>query len=412
MGYVECAGNVAYAGDANYTSFMGYRYGSIVSERLTEAIDIGRCWWSLARGTRLPLNNQTCYLLLYPGRPGGPAGPDVRDAVFLAPGLNADGSERRLVGDVEFHLRAGDWYQHRHHLDRRYNRVILHVVLVCDQPERPGLRQDGEVLPVCSLYDLGALSRETASYTWPCQYERHHPAESSMRYLLRQAGELRFEAKRDHFVEQLHQMSLIEARFQDGFQYDRCFIPALAESLGYGRERALFRDLGNHLVGLYDRGSGVLIEEAEALPGLDRHRLKVLFRFVDRWRVRGVWKTFHRALEISESGKVEPCLEPLRRLLEEVGSARADICICNVILPFAAAIAIVEHDMILFETARTLYLEHPGLPSNQITRAMSRQLGFLVEPESACCQQGLHYIYQQTCREKLCGQCIVGKRMV
>ena len=31
-------------------------------------------------------------------------------------------------GDVEIHLNSSDWYQHRHDTDKRYNKVILHVV--------------------------------------------------------------------------------------------------------------------------------------------------------------------------------------------------------------------------------------------------------------------------------------------
>lgn len=407
MGYVEWVGSGAYT-----SSTCAGKYGSLLLERLTESVDIARYWWSLARGTRLPLTDQSCYLLLYPGRPGGPVGPDVRDAVFLAPSLDADGSDRRLVGDVEFHLRAGDWYQHRHHLDRRYNQVILHMVLLCDQQGRPNLRQDGEILPVCSLNDLGILARESMLYTWPCQRGIRGPDEASLAYLLKQAGELRFEAKRDQFVELLHQCLVAEVADQPNNVADLCFIPALAESLGYGRERALFRALGSQLVGTNREKKSILAVQMEGLTPLDRHRLKVLFQLVERWRGSGVWQQFRQALEIDKRRESEPRLAPLRRLLEEVGSARADICICNVILPFAAAIAIVEHDMILLETAQTLYLEHPGLPSNQITRVMSRQLGLLSEPEGACCQQGLQYIYQQTCREKICGQCIVGKRMV
>ncbi len=32
-------------------------------------------------------------------------------------------------GDVEIHLKASDWKNHRHHIDERYNTVILHVVV-------------------------------------------------------------------------------------------------------------------------------------------------------------------------------------------------------------------------------------------------------------------------------------------
>lgn len=35
-------------------------------------------------------------------------------------------------GDVEFHIKASDWCKHNHHLDKKYNSVILHVVWECD----------------------------------------------------------------------------------------------------------------------------------------------------------------------------------------------------------------------------------------------------------------------------------------
>src|SRR5438876_8816971 len=50
------------------------------------------------------------------------AGPDFRSAeIFIG--------DQRCCGDVEIHLNSEDWYHHRHHLDPRYNNVILHVVL-------------------------------------------------------------------------------------------------------------------------------------------------------------------------------------------------------------------------------------------------------------------------------------------
>jgi len=66
----------------------------------------------------------------------------------------------------------------------------------------------------------------------------------------------------------------------------------------------------------------------------------------------------------------------------------------------------------LAEQAQMLYLAHPGLPSNSITRAMCQQLQLDEEPPGACQQQGLHYIYQQTCREKICGECIAGEKSI
>lgn len=63
--------------------------------------------------------------VILPGRPGGGAGPDFRDAVIAF-----DGEERR--GDVELHLHASSFRVHGHDKDPAYNRVVLHVVVWAD----------------------------------------------------------------------------------------------------------------------------------------------------------------------------------------------------------------------------------------------------------------------------------------
>src|SRR5690242_5073119 len=103
--------------------------------------EIVRRWWTLAPGSVLPLSNGGSVRVLFLGYPGGSMGPDVRDAVLdlssslcsiVDSELQSDLPEKQ-VGDIEFHIRASDWEIHQHHTDPRYNRVILHVVLVCDR---------------------------------------------------------------------------------------------------------------------------------------------------------------------------------------------------------------------------------------------------------------------------------------
>jgi hypothetical protein len=36
-------------------------------------------------------------------------------------------------GNIEIHVKSSDWYLHKHHFDKAYNNVILHVVYVHDQ---------------------------------------------------------------------------------------------------------------------------------------------------------------------------------------------------------------------------------------------------------------------------------------
>jgi hypothetical protein len=82
-------------------------------------------------------------------------GPDFQGADFELDG-------KIYHGDVEIHQTASEWYQHHHHLDRRYNSVQLHLVWY-DQPE----------VIVCSseernilTFDMKKLSRS---------FQRQHP---------------------------------------------------------------------------------------------------------------------------------------------------------------------------------------------------------------------------------------------
>jgi hypothetical protein len=207
------------------------------------------------------------------------------------------------------------------------------------------------------------------------------------------------------FVEQLH---TLEHDTLDN--YDRCLLPMLAEGLGYGRDRAFFRAAGLALLGVGPKLPEPLGHTAQPAP-LDAQRLRILRRLIEQWRHCGAWQTLHTLLKTVAQQDTSQQLQALRSVFCRVGLsvARTDILICNVILPFVAAVALLENETQLFTQAQTLYREHPGLASNRITRLMCDQLRLNAEPIGSCQQQGLHYIYQQTCREKNCTMCIMSK---
>ncbi len=427
--------------------------------------DIARRWWALSPGTCLPLSNGENCQLLYPGRPGGSHGPDVRDAVLRFTGRSSVATAeagldtKEAAGDVEIHIRASDWFVHQHHTDVRYNNVMLHIVLICDDT-RPTLRQDGMVIPNCSLNDLPRATHQPAQ--WPCHLVMARMNEEERIRLFRLAGMLRFEQKMHTFLALVH-----DAQPSAFFSaYDVCLIPALAEGLGYGRDRAFFRAAGLHLLGLANTIPEPLGRAPEPSP-LDANRLHILHNLVAQWRTTGTWQTLRPALAFSrvEQSRVpiaqerkqakqsrvprgcsplagcgvspqfshfpgcgegkkarieKPCtcawlaptLHKLRSIFNGLGQARTDIIICNIVLPFAAAVAQHENDTVLAQQAQNLYTAYPRLPSNQVTRAMCKQLLLKSEPQGACQQQGLHYIYAQACREKRCSQCIIGRQNV
>jgi hypothetical protein len=385
--------------------------------------ELVRRWWALAPGSVLPLSNGGWIRIVFPGHPGGSMGPDVHDAVLYLSSshcstvdgeLQSDPPEKR-IGDVEFHIRASDWEVHQHHTDPRYNGVILHVVLVCDRVG-PTIRQDGQSIPICSLYDIplvglqATLQLSPGGEDWPCHHVLQRLSATEYDKLLVQAGLLRFEQKTHAFVEQLHSSTSID----EHSLYDTCLVPALAEGLGYGRDREFFRVAGLRLLGKAQSLPEPLGRALQPSP-LDVARLRVLSRLVTRWSTPGIWVTLCALLlpygQVSDVSLTD-VLQSLRSAFCLLGLslARTDILICNVVLPFAAAIALLEQDILLYERAQAIYVLHPGLSSNRITRRMSAQLLLPGEPRGSCQQQGLHYIYQQTCREKRCEICLIGKR--
>ncbi|MEM9981571.1 MAG: DUF2851 family protein [Bacteroidota bacterium] len=105
----------------------------------------------------------------------------------------ADFSEARIrigevlwAGDVEIHLCASDWEKHQHHLDPHYNKVILHVVWIDDQPV---YRQDGSTLPTLALrtrVDVSLLHRyqHLQQNKGLIACERHWPTVAPLQKLL------------------------------------------------------------------------------------------------------------------------------------------------------------------------------------------------------------------------------------
>ena len=81
--------------------------------------------------------------IVYPGRRNDDRGADFKDAVIAT-------RQGHLKGDIEIHVKASDWWTHRHHRDPAYNRVILHVVYWNDGGEAIVL-ENGASVPTVAL---------------------------------------------------------------------------------------------------------------------------------------------------------------------------------------------------------------------------------------------------------------------
>ena len=140
--------------------------------------------------------------VIRPGKWNLLGGPDFKDACIRV-------GTTTMTGDVEVHLRASDWMNHRHADDPAYNQVILHVVLF-PGAERITRGALGREIPVLSLLPL--LRHDLEEYAADDAVERlaDHPlaraeedflalSEPELRRELLRQSELRWE-KKVHFA--------------------------------------------------------------------------------------------------------------------------------------------------------------------------------------------------------------------
>ncbi|MFD1144312.1 DUF2851 family protein [Larkinella insperata] len=94
------------------------------------------------RNTDLRTEEGETLRVIHPGYRNPDSGPDFTQARLLVGNVE-------WVGTVEAHIRAGDWLLHRHHQDRAYDNVILHIVW--EQEAVVLKRSDGSTIPTLCL---------------------------------------------------------------------------------------------------------------------------------------------------------------------------------------------------------------------------------------------------------------------
>ena len=170
--------------------------------------------------------------VVFPGRKGGAAGPDFRDAV-----LRIEGQERR--GDVELHVRASYFRTHGHHLDPAYDALALHVVYLADDGPYTALHSGGST-PVAAFApwvqqrsaDLQRWLAGPALWQEPCfdAVARHGP--DAVREVLATAGSDRLEARTQRLRAEAARIGAGEVLWR-----------ALLDTLGHGGDREGFSRL-------------------------------------------------------------------------------------------------------------------------------------------------------------------------
>ncbi len=170
------------------------------------------------------------------------AGPDFTHAAYR------DSAGKIQTGAVEIHLEASDWKNHGHHLDERYDSVILH--LVWKSSSEPTISRSGAVIPQVELSrfltveieDLNSLFPELPSPSLPlakpglCHQSFLKTAEENRWKLIEEVGWLRLLRKSKRLALRQKSVGSTQSLWE-----------ALAEGCGYGRNLLPFRALAQRV---------------------------------------------------------------------------------------------------------------------------------------------------------------------
>ena len=414
--------------------------------------------WQQLVGKELFSTENELFRVIYPGRRNGDKGPDFRDAVIV--------NESHLMkGDVEVHVETRDWYKHRHHVDAKYNNVVLHVVIWHDCSSATSL-QSGKTVPVLCLAELLGHQAYLLPYRLPCAQIIDHLDRHAIKKVLNTAGEQRFKQKAKYFKAQLEEEMT-----------GQVLLRGIMRALGYTKNTKPFEHLADRVpIHSIESQKGVAVKQALLLGTaglLPSQRWQVEFAVKEEFKeLEQLWRSADRKVEAMKEGDwnlshIYPNNSPVRRivalsyllerysgkkllagilqlvkeaprlgrhfLLENgltvtcngywedhfdfgvisktrksalLGNSKVSEIIVNVVLPFAYSWGELTADAKITENAMELYRNYPKLSENCLTCHMKEQLGLgksfnLI----ACHQQGLIHIFKDYCCEGTCRHC-------
>lgn len=208
---------------------------TLLEEKVITEMQLQQLWFEHLLPSKLSTSDGQTLTIIQTGWWNHEPGPDFRDAVFQ------DKTGKIHQGDIEFHLHASDWQQHRHRLDPQYNQLILHIALYGNEPITlaNGRRvpticlQDQLSIPIQQLITHLPESQPTplplATQGACAQILKNLPA-SKISQLLQEAGWHRLHLKASKLFSQMQ---------RDGFS--QTLWESLAETLGYKENKIPFR---------------------------------------------------------------------------------------------------------------------------------------------------------------------------
>ena len=149
------------------------------------------------------------------------------------------------VGDIEIHVKSSEWYAHKHHLNSRYNRVVLHVVFYNDDFNLRTRLQNGKRISTLELLKwidapIGDLYDETkqteADTTNFCRVTGNRLNIERLKNTFESLGT-------ERFLEKADAIRLLRTRLD----FEQILYEGIMEALGYSQNSKPLRELAQRV---------------------------------------------------------------------------------------------------------------------------------------------------------------------
>lgn len=235
------------------------------------------------------------------------AGPDYRDAKVKIAG-------KIYAGDIEVHRDFKNWAEHSHPRDRRYNSVILHVVM-WDSEERtpPKLRIKRDLPSVIlanhltsSIHEIwqDIISKPSDKFRLPC-YEAelcHLAGEELIHTWLRMLSMERLKLKSERIIERIKDLTSrgIAAKMNCRVVWEQALYEFIFEALGFSKNKEQMKTLaGNLPLKLFAKhapGSVIGIQAILYGAGGFMFDVRVKDSYIDE--IKSVWRKLEPKLKV------------------------------------------------------------------------------------------------------------------
>ena len=345
------------------------------------------------------------------------AGPDFKHGAITIDGIE-------MHGQIEMHVKSSDWLKHKHHKDRQYNNVILHVVYENDIE----IVQNGVKIPTIEIKNQ-IDHAHFAQYTkkqfnrldFPCEHGLSEVDEFHMNAMKIDA----ITKKLDNKIDLLLELGL---ESEQEILYN---LFGLSFSMSVNKNA--FLHLMNNVPyssmrNIANKKKAQLIMSESGLLQKDSNHVQ------EFWHFKGTRPSSFPTIRVNQFALLVASLSfefsflhsdaksivySFKQMVSEIDFSASngkknltnkmiDLLIINALVPFVWYLGGVKEDEIFKEKAMDI-LELLPPESNSITNRWKK---INIKPKNAFDSQSLLALYRYFCNQKKCLSCNVGQKVL